>query len=416
LITVEGSKRYVILAATSLAHFVNDGTMIIFPVVYPILIAPDYGMTPQQIAVLASVAAFSSLIASPFVGRESDRRGRFAYMLSLGMLLMGVGLAGFTYSLLIISGIALFYALLISVSVVGVGNSFYHPLAATVITKTWPHDKRGAALGINGIFGSLGRAAYPTLTILLLTLFTLAGLTAFIIITITAAAVTYLALRWTSLDSIDADRKGLFRKENKQTRNPLTISLAYSVLPLTLVAFLRSTVMQGAVQFIPTYLVLDRGFAYDMQLGFVVSLFLVMGIVAQPLFGFLTDKIGRRTALGVSMAGGSAALLMLILDKNPFTTLVYLSLFGLFIYTGFPLLLSLASDIAEAGNRTTANAIVWGVGAVGGQSFGPLLTGFLAQETTLGSFDMAFITLALIGFIAVIMLPLVRLSPSKHSG
>ncbi len=398
-------ERWRSLAATSIAHFINDGTLFIFPMIYPLLIS-YYGLSKLHVGVVAGVLYLASVLASPFVGSLSDRSRRFAALLALGIAMMAFGIMSLSAATLYLSGFPLFLALKPRTILVGIGSAFYHPLAATILAEKWESYKRGFALGVNGAFGSLGRATYPTLVVMIVSAFALMGLTILAIAALVAAALVFAMLR--DLIAVQP-RRGKRHQQEGSMRSVLSISL----IALTISAFIRSTLTQGAVQFIPTYLVESRGMSYDYFLGIVISIMLVMGIVGQPIFGSLVDKIGGRMALSIAVLGAAAMLLMLVVDRTSPFMLLYLAGFGFFAYTGFPLLLSLSTDVATHGTSTTAGSIVWGVGATGGAAAGPVIVALLGQRNMLGSLDAAFTAIAILGILSILLLPLVRAKPHE---
>ncbi|MHB8324330.1 MAG: MFS transporter, partial [Candidatus Dormibacteria bacterium] len=93
--------------------------------------------------------------------------------------------------------------------------------------------------------------------------------------------------------------------------------------------------------------------------------------------------------------------------------LALLGIFGLFTFSGFPLLMSLVADYVPKGTSSTANAFVWGLGATGGQAIGPLLVGVLALSSY-SHLASSFEILALAAIAVTVLLPL--MAPSgRHT-
>ncbi len=137
----------------------------LYPTLFPLAYYSLGGSKIQTliiIGVLVGLENAFSVLASPLVGRIADRTKRYGALLSLGMILLGIGVGGFALSVLFASG-GLLFLLLIPFSIIeGVGSAFYHPLGGSVLSEMWPAKSVGRAMGINGSFGSAGRGSLST--------------------------------------------------------------------------------------------------------------------------------------------------------------------------------------------------------------------------------------------------------------
>ena len=386
------------LVATSVAHFANDGNLYVFITLYPRLF--PLGSEGLLVGTLAGLQSLFSVVASPFVGRIADRKGNFSFLLPLGLSLMGVGIIGYSILPIFASGFTLFLYLVPFAIVGGAGSSFYHPLGGAVLHQKWQHGSIGRAMGLNGSIGSFGRALFPILVVSLVVYFQVPSVTALAIFAFAASAfVAYL------LHSV----KFAARPKTKQG-NESTVPIRKIISPiftLTIVAFLREMFAFGIVIFIPNYLTSITKFGYSIGLGLSFSLILGMSIAGQPVFGYLADHIGRRLALGISIAGASASILILLNVNNEIADVALLASFGFFIFTGFPLVLPLANSIAVEGSGTMSGSIVWGIGDSSGATVGPILVGLLATYIFPGSLRSAYYVMALLVLASLAILPTV---------
>src|SRR5487761_164762 len=99
-------ERMKSLVATSLAHFVNDGNIYVFITLYPRLFPLSSELF--LIGVLASLQNLFSVLTSPFVGRFADARRNYGALLSMGLILLGISIGGYSLSVLFFSGFSLF--------------------------------------------------------------------------------------------------------------------------------------------------------------------------------------------------------------------------------------------------------------------------------------------------------------------
>lgn len=398
-------ERIKSLVATSFAHFVNDGNIYIFITLYPRLFP-----LPSElflIGVLASVQNLFSVVASPFVGRLADSTRKYAGLLSIGLGLLGIGIAGYSLSVLFFSGFSLFLFLIPFSIIAGIGSSFYHPLGGSILDQSWESSSLGRAMGINGSSGSFGRAIYPLVVISLTAYFSIPSVITLGALSFAIAFLVLSMLRGLSLGF------GKLREGTKGRKMSIPIrSIIPLILPLTIVSLLKGIFSFGIVNFIPEYLEQIIGLKYGLELGLVFSIILAMPILGQVVFGSFADRFGRRLALAISIGGSGIAILVALSARNLYVAVFSLAAFGFFAFTGFPLLLPLASSAVPKEATTFSNSVVWGLGNNGGGTIGPLVIGILSRSSLLGSLSGSFFFVTIISLVSLLILPFVGRSAS----
>ncbi|QGA69024.1 MFS transporter [Sulfolobus sp. E11-6] len=196
------------------------------------------------------------------------------------------------------------------------------------------------------------------------------------------------------------------RSKKSDTADPIRVPLL-AIIFLSIIAFLRSAFQRSVMQFLPSYLLLDYGYHYNVSLGLMVTAAYAGSIIGQPLMGILSDRIGRRTTLTITGLGSIATFLLFVDFPSPFI----LFFFGLFTFTGFPLLLSLAGDLVPRRSVGFANSLVWGIGVTGGGAIGPLITGILSQFIGIKQALLIIIAFAVAALALIAKLP----KPKKQS-
>ena len=395
------------LLATALAHFTNDGSLNILPVLYLFLVE-SYGLSHLEVGVLASMTSVFAVVASPFIGRRSDSSQNYGYLMTLGLILIGIGTITYSISVLFLNNVSLFVFLLAVTLFFGIGSSFYHPLGAAILNETWSAPVRARAMGINGSLGAVGVAIFPVATNALVLSYGTPSVALLGFVAIFIAFVIFWIMR--SFDFSNLRRNGPSNlRERTRTRAVGLKSILPLMIPLTVVAFLRG-LTQGIVQFLPIYLQTVKSVSIA-NIGVAFAVMSILGIVSQPVFGFLSDKFGRRLSILISALGMAISSLLFLSIQNFVISEIFLSLFGLFNYTSFPLIMGLATEISPEGSTTIGGSIVWGVGTVGGGAVGPLLVPLLAFPAMLGSLSSAFYAVTILSLSSVLFLPFVR-SPS----
>lgn len=414
------SLRIRSLVATSLSHFANDGNSYVFITLYPILFplaAYSLGTTKLTslfiIGVLGALVNLSTTVASPLVGEAADKTRRFGFLLSLGLILLGIGIAGYALSTIGASGIVLFF-LLVPFSIIGgIGGAFYHPLGGSVLSSTWPTKVIGRAMGINGAIGSTGRALYPLMVTALVAYFAIPSVTALAILSFAIAGFVSFTLSRTSPtkgERNDAAAKKKKEREANRVAIPLKVILP-PILALTVMSFMRGIFAMGIMNFLPVYLEHAGGLSYSVGLGLALTVILILPILGQPLFGMVADRYGRRLSIAITTVGSSIAILVSLTTNNIFFIIAMFSLYAFFTFTQFPLQLPLATAAVPEGGGTLSNSIVWGIGNSGGGTVGPFLVGLLASLPIVGSLNGAFLIVTIISLLSVPLLFLVPKAP-----
>lgn len=294
--------------------------------------------------------------------------------MATGIACMGAGLFGFYLTMEYTSGASLFLLALLCDLTMGFGSSFYHPLGASVLQGTFGEGTTGRALGLNGSMGSVGRALYPSLFFAAAALFTKPGSMGFLGLVGLGAAL----LIWAGLGRVD------FRRPHEKAP-PSTIrsTLNRSMVILLGVTFVRSAALGGIAYYIPIFLTTQRGLGVGSLLGVALTATYATGIVGQPIFGSLTDRLDHRAVLGMSAVGAAASIVGCV-NTTGVLSVALLALFGFFTYTGFPLLMALASDYSEHKASALGNSVIWGLGDSTGTSLGPLLVYALTLDSYVG--------------------------------
>jgi FSR family fosmidomycin resistance protein-like MFS transporter len=144
---------FLILFAISFSHLLNDMIQSLMPAIYPI-IKTDFHLNFSQIGMITLVFQMSASILQPFVGLYTDKRSN-PYSLPIGMAFTLIGL-------LCLSQAPSYAMILVSVMLIGVGSSIFHPESSRVAYLA-SGGRRGLAQSIFQLGGNLGSALGPLL-------------------------------------------------------------------------------------------------------------------------------------------------------------------------------------------------------------------------------------------------------------
>ena len=142
-----------ILFALSFSHLLNDTIQSLIPAIYPI-IKTSYHLSFSQIGLITLTFQLAASLLQPFVGLYTDKKPQ-PYSLAIGM--------GFTLiGLITLSQSVHFYTMLISVALIGVGSSIFHPEASRMAHAA-SGGKRGLAQSVFQLGGNAGSSLGPLL-------------------------------------------------------------------------------------------------------------------------------------------------------------------------------------------------------------------------------------------------------------
>ncbi len=381
-----------VIVVTSMAHFFNDGIIFFVPVIGDLL-AKDHGSSAVIITTLLTLFYLSSAALGVVVGLVADSIGRRGLMMALGIGILAVSLFGFFTALQISGRTASDVMILLAALLAGLGSSFYHPLGGSLLQLGFAEHGSGRALGINGAFGSLGRAAYPALFFVVAAL----GISQ----ADTVAVFGGLAILAAFLVVASLGKKHVGIEDHSTSvhapRQPLRSLFTRSVITLMLISFFRSLAFIGIVSWVPIYLTTQRHAGTSTALGWAITVMYAGGIVGQPAFGLLVDRFDKRVVLAIDSLGSAIGIFVFLTTSGSgAAALLSLLLFGFFTFSGFPLLMSLVGDYVPKRSSTTGNALVWGVGSTGGKALGPIVATLLA----LGEYSHLGFAFGVLGIVA----------------
>jgi MFS family permease len=152
-----------------------------------------------------------------------------------------------------------------------------------------------------------------------------------------------------------------------------------------------------------TIYVRERGFT-SRDAGLALTAYGLGHFVAALAGGYLTDRIGRRKTIVLSMFSSAASMLLLSQADSLFAIVTLTALTGMTTELYRPASSALLADVVTPEQRVTAFAALrWALNA--GWAFGPATAGFLSQYSFKWLFVGDAITSTLFGVLAWFTLP-----------
>lgn len=380
---IEGTM-YSMLIICGISHFLNDMIQSIIPSIYPIL-KDKFGFSFAQIGIITLIFQMTSSILQPFTGLYADKHPR-PYALSIGMCFTLVGL-------LVLAFAENYLLILLSVSVVGLGSSIFHPTASRV-AQLASGGKKSLAQSIFQVGGNGGSALGPLLAAAIILPFGQHSISFF------ALAALLAAILMVRLGSWYKARMAYATKHPQKTVG-ININISkrakYGALAILIMLVFSKYFYTSCITSYFTFFLIDK---FGISVGasqlslFVFLAAFAIGTVAGGLLG---DKFGRKYVIWFSILG-SAPFALIMPYANFAWTIVCTFLSGLIIASAFSSIVVYATDLMPDKVGLIAGiffGLMFGLGGLGSAFFG-----WLADKTSIEFIFKVSSYLPLLGIIA----------------
>ena len=311
---------------------------------------------------------------------------------ALGSLVMGVS--------------PVYPLLLVGIGAVAISHSLWHLPASASLSHHFA-ERRGMALAVHGVGGSVGDVVGPLAT---------GALLAFLgwkeLLSIYAIAPFFLGFMavWAfrHIGHVNAEHGVAAEPPDMARRLELTRQLLRSPVlwGLTFVRGLRSMCLISLVTVISLYLgnELDMNQAWR---GFHIALLIVVGLVAKSGAGYLSDRFGRKQVLVPGLIWSCLVTLALVPFNDGIALTITIALLGLFLYPDQPILTAAVFDVVGREVASTGLGVVACIAFLMG-AVSVLIAGAIYE--TMGFAETMYYVAALFGLAAVVfaVLPLSR--------
>src|SRR5690606_7149592 len=284
---------YPILFAISFSHMLNDTIQSLIPAIYP-LVKDSFSLTFSQVGLITLVFQMSSSILQPLVGTVTDKRP-FPFALPIGM---GFSLIG----LVLLSVASSFHVVLLSVGLIGIGSSVFHPEASRMAHAA-SGGKRGLAQSIFQVGGNAGSSFGPLLAALIVAPFGQFNVIYFSLAALIAIIVLYRIGGWYKPKALRAHVLKKHKIEVEKSSYPRK-TIIWSVIILLLLIFSKYFYLASITSYFTFYLI-DK-FSLSVQ-GSQIHLFMFLFAVAAGTMmgGPIGDRIGRKYVIWASILGAA---------------------------------------------------------------------------------------------------------------
>ncbi len=380
---------YPVLFALSFSHLLNDTIQSLIPAIYP-LVKDSFQLSFSQIGVITLVFQLSSSLLQPLVGVVTDTKP-YPYALPVGM--------GFSLCGLVLLALAPSYLwVLVSVALIGVGSSVFHPEASRMAYVA-SGGRRGFAQSLFQVGGNAGSAIGPLLAAMLIAPFGRFNVIWFSIAALTAIIILYRIGKWYKPKSIRNYilRKNKVKEVVQQTVPRKTVVISIAVL---LVLIFSKYFYFASLTSYYTFYLIDKFQVSVQQSQIYLFVFLFAVAAGTMIGGPVGDRIGRKYVIWLSILGASPFTLALPY-ANLFWTIVLSFVIGVIIASAFSAILVYAQELLP-GNVGMVSGLFFGF-AFGMGGIGSAVLGKLADSQGIDYVYHVCSFLPLIGIVAILL-------------
>ena len=348
-----------VLGAISLSHGLNDMLQSLLPAIYPVL-KREFGLSFGEIGAITLVYQLTASVLQPVVGHVTDRR-RVAFSLPAGMCCTLIGL-------LMLAAAGNYALLLVSVGLVGVGSSIFHPESSRV-ARLASGGRHGFAQSLFQVGGNAGASLGPLLA---------AGV---------VATGGQKSVAWCALAAVPGimllTYVGAWYREQGTARAVAVHAVAAPAVGRGRVAWVMTVLMAlmlskffytASMSNYYTFYLIQRFHLPVRDAQYCLFIYLAAFAAGTFLGGPIGDRIGRKRVIWVSILG--VLPFTLVLPYLGFWATVAITVpIGLLLASAFPAIVVYAQELVPGRVGTVAGlmfGLAFGLGGLGAASLGLL--------------------------------------------
>jgi len=384
----------------ALGHSATHWIIGTFYVLLP-FIKEDLGLSYAETGGLISLFHASSFVANVGSGLAVDVTGRRILLQFLALVIGAIALAGTS----IYSNLFWLYGVIV---IVGITNNLWHPAAISYLSNRFPTN-RGYALSIHALGASFGDAVAPISAGILLVWMGWSSVASTHALPVLAIAAAILIVLGPGEKVCNAeghekmDRADYWAGVLKMVKNK-------AVLGVAMMAGMRSMTQNGLLVFLPLYLT-NYLHAGPFLLGIGMMVMQVSGLVAAPIAGIFSDRMGRRIIVLLGLGGTTIVTLIMPSISDVYAYIATAGLLGFVLFAVRPVIHSWMMDLTPKKMGGSATSLLFGVQA-GLSASVPIVGGLIADQWGL---PVVFYILAVFGLAALVMTFLLPDSASENT-
>ena len=325
-----------ILSTVSLIHAINDGSVAVISILFPIF-KDLFDLSYTQVGVITGGGLFITLLAQLFLGRIADGKNVNSFLLT-GLLLTIVSLVLLTFS-------DAFITLIFFIFFMRFATSFFHPIGIGWISRTYKKDRLDWAMGIQSGSADIGAflAILTTLSITQLTHWTvpLYGWASICILGLLASLVLTFQLKKEFVIVPKETKKHTIREMATDAFERM------NGIKILIPAFMISGAFWGVIITYLPLLLTERTTLSLPIIGFLVALWAGIGSITSLCYGKIRSFIHRKKLLIIAYMTLGLFSLCLAVFTHIIILIMVMIVFGIALFLTYPALFSFVSEVTH---------------------------------------------------------------------
>lgn len=330
------SQQGRILSTVSLIHAINDASIAVISILFPIF-KQLFQLTYTQIGIITGGGLFITLVAQLLLGRLADGKNVHSFLLT-GLLLTSVSLVFLSFS----TG---YLTLLFFIFFMRFATSFFHPIGIGWISRTYKKGRLDWAMGIQSGLSDFGAflAILTTLYITQLTHWTI-PLYAWAGICLLGLFASIILTRQLKKDLVIVPKE-----PKKHTLHEMATDALKRIkgMKLLVPAFIISGASWGIIMTYFPLLIAERTTLSLPIIGVLVALWAGIGSITSLSYGKICSHIRRKKLLVASYLTMGLLSISLVFFTNIILLIVVMILLGISVFMTYPALVSFVSEVTD---------------------------------------------------------------------
>jgi FSR family fosmidomycin resistance protein-like MFS transporter len=337
-----------VLLVLGLTHLLNDLMQSLIPAAYPIL-QEAYALDFVQIGMITLTFQIAGSLLQPVIGMVTDRNPA-PYSPVAGMMFTLSGLLSLSFA-------QSYSAILVSVALIGIGSSIFHP-EATRMARYAAGGRQGLAQGIFQVGGQAGGALGPVFAALIIVPWGQPSLAWFAVAALAAMMLlTWIGSKQRQISAEFAAMRSATKKDGTPHIRHAPLTIGVGIVVLTLLMFSKNAYSESFRTFYTFYLMERFGLSIPSA-QMMLFVFLLAAAAGALIGGIVGDRIGRYRVIWISVLG-PLPLTLILPYADLFWTGVLTILINLIMASAFASILIYAIELLP--NR---------IGLIGGLFYG----------------------------------------------
>lgn len=360
---------WLISAGHGLTHWYTATFYLLLP-----LIGREFGLSYTEIGLMMTIQHLAGAISNFPGGILVDVVGKKGYLMAASLFWVG-----FPYALMSLTHN--YWMLLACVTLVGIGGNLWHPAAISTLAYRYP-ERKGLVLSFHGMGGNLGESIAPFVVGALLAWFSwrsvvvinvVPGIVMSVLILVLLGAFTLAS----SYDGHAINAGGESRSAKDYLQDFASLLKNKALMLVSCSAAFRTMTQSGLLTFLPVFLAYELNYS-PFLVGICVTLLQVAGLIAAPIGGHLSDRMGRKRVVVSSMLLTGIMIVAMALAGRSIMFVAFIALVGFFLYAMRPVLQAWAVECTPKHLAGTGVGVQFGITAFG-SSAAPAVSGMIAD-------------------------------------